>query len=106
MSDSFKNYEYILDQEALCEVACDIMAELSEYIANKGFTILDTKEDIVILYWQISEVKNNIVDVKNNNTEKLSYLKGYLMYISNYIELLGTERKTIECDIDQLKNEL
>ena len=86
----FKKYEYVLDQEVLEEVACDIMANLLNYIESKGLTILDKKEDIVILYWQISNIKNNIVDVNNNDDEKLNYIKGYLLYIKDYIKVLSS----------------
>ena len=106
MSNSFKNYEYVLDQEVLHEVACNVMADLSRYIESKGISIFDTKEDVVLLYWHMAEVKNDIVDERNNNDQKLNFIKGYLLFIKKYIELLGAERKPIEHKGQGLKDSL
>jgi hypothetical protein len=93
MSDSSKNYKYVLEQEVLKEVACGLMANLLRYIEYKGFTLSDKKQDIVVLYWQISEIKHNIVDTQNNDNEKLAMIKGYLMYIRDYIDMLNCEER-------------
>lgn len=88
MSTVFEDYKYTLDQEVLKELASDIVIDLSKYLRRNNISITDKEHDTVVLLWNLIELKNGIVDFENDDKQKIADIRGYLLYINKYVQIL------------------